>query len=408
MISGDHGEAFGKRHKRNFTHKNYLYDENIRNFLLVTDFSQNIGSGLYSAKRGELADYLPTLLSLTGTGDSGLMGKSLFSDSPERLHYFHKNINPEQWGLRDGQFKFIAQKIGEQKPQLFDISKDPFEKNNIASKYPNRIEQYRKLVASWFIRMNQSFVENLEGFEYEDKKGMSVSDLNSFGPKRMAFGVRIVGQDFKVLQNINPKENMTVWTQGVSYPKNRTLIYQFISPNGKKNSFNFEYSSEWSTTYVFHGQNKPMTEGLWTVNIFDKKKKILSNNFNVSKSAQLYLNRFAIKEGPQHISFGSKKSGGEFRRLLKINPLEDMVVQILSIPYRKSTKLDFSWTSPSGSVRSFFFTVKKGWDKVWIDHSALGAMEEGEWKLLISKDKVNLISGSFQVSKAAPLFNKAD
>jgi phosphoglycerol transferase MdoB-like AlkP superfamily enzyme len=38
-ITGDHGESLGEDHRGNIAHRNYLYEENIRNFLLIIDSS---------------------------------------------------------------------------------------------------------------------------------------------------------------------------------------------------------------------------------------------------------------------------------------------------------------------------------------------------------------------------------
>ena len=61
FIVGDHGEAFGNIHKSNFIHKNYLYEENIRNYLMIIDLEIKI-TPLSSRRRGFVADVMPTIL----------------------------------------------------------------------------------------------------------------------------------------------------------------------------------------------------------------------------------------------------------------------------------------------------------------------------------------------------------
>src|SRR5207253_2167808 len=40
LVIGDHGESFGELHSGNFTHRNFLYEENVRSLLLVADLKQ--------------------------------------------------------------------------------------------------------------------------------------------------------------------------------------------------------------------------------------------------------------------------------------------------------------------------------------------------------------------------------
>lgn len=42
VVIGNHGEAFGDLHPDNFTHKNYLYEENVGNFLMIIDLGKKV------------------------------------------------------------------------------------------------------------------------------------------------------------------------------------------------------------------------------------------------------------------------------------------------------------------------------------------------------------------------------
>ena len=122
VISGDHGQAFGKRHYGNFTHKNHLYEENIRNFLMIYD-PKNIKSHTHVSRQGYIGDIMPTLLeAYAGSNSLGTIGQNLLSPQYEtRIQYFHKNAYPELWGLVDGEWKFIVEKVGSKNPQLFNL-----------------------------------------------------------------------------------------------------------------------------------------------------------------------------------------------------------------------------------------------------------------------------------------------
>ena len=160
FVTGDHGEAFGQLHDRNFTHKNYLYEENVKTFLMISSPRIHHPSSrpLIVRRIGSLGDIMPTVLSLTGSEAVAVSGQDLFSPVYKpRPVFFHKFAPPELWGLRDGHWKFIATKIGEG-VELYDLEADPDEQVNIAPAYPARIQTYRQLCTQWYLTQNADYV----------------------------------------------------------------------------------------------------------------------------------------------------------------------------------------------------------------------------------------------------------
>lgn len=152
IITGDHGEAFGEYHKDNFTHRNYLYEENIRNFLIVWD-SQFENGPLTVSKIGSIKDIYATVFSQEG---------SLFNpDKKEEIQFFHKNSWPPQWGLIDGNFKFISTHDG-RKQEIYWLKDDPHEQRNLKALYPNRLKRYQAQTKKWFISEDENFKKNLK------------------------------------------------------------------------------------------------------------------------------------------------------------------------------------------------------------------------------------------------------
>lgn len=166
VISGDHGEAFGLQHPTNFFHRNYLYEENIKNFLLILDFKER-GGPILSQKRGEIGDVMPTLLALAGQDAGNAEGQNLFSPQyQETIHYFMTTIDPQKWGLRDGEWKFIAYQRdragqAESGPELYNLAQDPTEQNNLAPLLPTQVALYQQLIAAWYVRADQLFISHL-------------------------------------------------------------------------------------------------------------------------------------------------------------------------------------------------------------------------------------------------------
>lgn len=404
-ISGDHGEAFGKFHDNNFAHKSSVYEETIRNFLLIYSPTEEL-KGVYSKRRGSLADIMPTLINpYFEKPIKGLLGQSLYSKNfTEKLAYFHKNTHPEIWGVRDGQWKYFAEKVGGANAKLFNLVKDPTEQNNLILKYPERSKDYQSLIANWFVQTNDAFVKELKGYEYLGDAGLSLTDVNSYGPKRMAIGVKLKGLNFKPLKQIHPEESLTVWSHGVSYPKDTTLRYQFTSPKGKKNGFTFKHKSDWSTVYVYDRPKKPREPGVWRATIYDLKgNEILSTLYKVSSSEKLHWSSVKKKPGLRKLSFGIKKKKQDFQELEVINPKEHMAVFSLGIPYIASKKFVYEWVSPSGKIRTFNFKIKSGWHSAWVYHDQKSPMEEGQWTLNIKEDQKIVITANFKVDSNAPL-----
>ncbi|HLH30318.1 MAG TPA: LTA synthase family protein, partial [Terriglobia bacterium] len=122
LVIGDHGESFGELHPGNFTHRNFIYEENVRSFLLVADVKKKLAP--FTAEfPASHADVLPTTLDLLDArGDKG----SLFEPKPV-IEYFYKNTYPELWGLRDGQWKFIESVLPGHDSELYRLDQDPHE-----------------------------------------------------------------------------------------------------------------------------------------------------------------------------------------------------------------------------------------------------------------------------------------
>jgi phosphoglycerol transferase MdoB-like AlkP superfamily enzyme len=401
FITGDHGQAFAKRHTGNWTHKNFLYDENIKNFLLVLDPTKYDKFTSVDIK-GSIGDILPTISHFVSNEKIQVIGQNLFSNHyKQKLIFFHKNSNPELWGVIDGDYKFIASRMNEQTPELYNLKTDEKENINIILDHKEKIPIYTKKIKAWYLKLNNSFTSQLKNFK--ERPALTVEDLSSYGPKKISVGVNLLGEPFKELLKIHPDEDMSIWTQGVSYPVNTKLYYEFVSPSGKKKTFDFTYKKGWSSVKVYHKASSSMEEGLWKINIYLKNKKIITSEYNVSKKAKLHLDLFNKTGKINYISFGSRKNDNQFIQLDKINPNEDMEVQMLLSKFPKQKKLVFKWISPLKKEKSFHFTIKKGWTKSWVYHSSKQKMIEGEWTLVISHQKKELIRKAFTVEKGALL-----
>ena len=411
VICGDHGQAFGKRHRKNITHKNFLYEENIRNFCITIDVA-SINERVVSEQVGSVGDIMPTILGLARTPvPADVPGQNLFdSEYRERVVYFHKNAHPELWGLRDGNWKFISQKIANETPELYDLDSDPEEQKNLAGSYSNQVKEYQTLCQQWYIQTNADYCQRLENHAFAGGRGLSENEVTTCGPKILAFGHKPDDGNFVELQRINPEENMVAWTKWVSYQEKKTILYVWTSPSGSERSFTFTMQPDWSTSWVYHGAETTMEEGTWDLSLYDGNEKLISRRFTVDKDAPLISRRLfstdKIVAGPKPVTFGYKPENGDFIELQRIHPYEkDMVVCTNWVPYDGIRTILYEWISPSGRKKRFTFDVQAGWTTTWVYHAPELPMEEGGWQLSLYAHNNRVVSGHFYVDKAATLMS---
>jgi arylsulfatase A-like enzyme len=143
IIYGDHGEAFGQ-HVGNYGHTLFLYEENVRVPLLIS-MPGRITESRRVSPIASLLDLAPTVLDLMGLPvPTEYQGTSLLSPG-ERAALFFTDYSLPLVGVRDGNWKFIAE-LNSSRSKLFDFEADPKETRNLA-------EQHRDFVAIWHQRL---------------------------------------------------------------------------------------------------------------------------------------------------------------------------------------------------------------------------------------------------------------
>ena len=146
IIFGDHGEAFGQ-HEGNYGHSLFLYEENIRVPYLV------VAPGLVTeqvrvARTTSLIDTAPTILDLLGSPPpAGYQGLTALKGQSTMV-LFYTDYSLSLMGLRDGCWKYIYE-LESGRSKLFDLCQDAEERNDLASRYPDRIAAYRAHVQRW-------------------------------------------------------------------------------------------------------------------------------------------------------------------------------------------------------------------------------------------------------------------
>jgi phosphoglycerol transferase MdoB-like AlkP superfamily enzyme len=284
VISGDHGEAFGERHRGNFTHKNYLFEENIRTFLLIALADGTALQPQVLARPGSVADIAPTIMRLAGGSNSHYPHtQDLLADTFEvALNFFHKGTFPQQWGVRDGQWKFI-ENIRDGKPQLYNLATDPGETHNLAENYPRQVDLYHKRAEHWFIAQNHRFRRELAGFQPLDGAGLVASDLKTPGPKTLKMGL-MDNQTFIPKDAFHQEEAITSWIRLVPYDQDTQLTYWWISPSGQEIHISkFMIKKGWTTARLGMPKNafsEPL-KGEWTLVIKNGQQELQQQTFTL-------------------------------------------------------------------------------------------------------------------------------
>lgn len=234
-VMGDHGEAFGDRHPRNFLHGNFIYEENIRNLLLIR------GPGLAAVqdeRRVFIGDVAPTLLGLAGLSKQGLgvtmLGKNLLDrDYLEKIRFFHKSISPARWGLVDGNWKYIGAQSSFEHPELYDLSVDPFERKNLADLYPDHISEYECRVHQWYLDTQKEYFTHIKGLEYLATNKNDFALAKQGGARALNVGMWEAKGGFHVKDHFSTTSVPVVQVDWVPTNDAKFCEFRWISPEKK-------------------------------------------------------------------------------------------------------------------------------------------------------------------------------
>jgi len=147
VVTADHGEAFGDPHAT-WGHGFRLYDEGVRVPLMIWSpvlFPQ----GRRADTVGSHVDLAPTVLDLLGVEAPGEWeGRSLFAESRPPRAYFYAANDHYLLGVREGDLKYVYD-ASRGRDQLFDLARDPDERENLAAARPEVCLRLRQRLAAW-------------------------------------------------------------------------------------------------------------------------------------------------------------------------------------------------------------------------------------------------------------------
>ncbi|MCA9964238.1 MAG: sulfatase-like hydrolase/transferase [Anaerolineales bacterium] len=157
IVVGDHGEAFG-RHAQS-GHASYIYEENVHVPLVLINPLLFTGE-TYTTIGGDV-DLAPTIFDLLELPPhADWEGNSLFSTNRSGRTYFFAPWSDLLFGMREDNFKLIFN-ASSNKYELYDLSTDPYETQNLADEMPEVVEAGHKRLAAWVQYHDQYMAERM-------------------------------------------------------------------------------------------------------------------------------------------------------------------------------------------------------------------------------------------------------
>jgi len=143
VIVGDHGESLGQHAE--WTHACLVYESTLR-IPLIFRCGRRLGGGVHLPHRVSQVDIVPTALSLLGLENPARTdGHDLTEPvAPDRLVYFETlhALLCYGWAPLVGVYEERYKYIEAPRPELYDLSRDPFELRNL---YDEQLETAKRL-----------------------------------------------------------------------------------------------------------------------------------------------------------------------------------------------------------------------------------------------------------------------
>jgi arylsulfatase A-like enzyme len=166
FVTSDHGQGLSDHNDA--YHSINVYEESVRGVFVFR--GPGVAPGVVSDAPVQHVDVLPTILDLVSPGSQrslGLPGRSLTgelagrpSSDPDRPVYVYRQLYPgprvvrgtavrgEQFGIRVGSWKYI-EGTRDGVRELFDLSRDPGELENLADAEPEKRRELAERLAEW-------------------------------------------------------------------------------------------------------------------------------------------------------------------------------------------------------------------------------------------------------------------
>ncbi|MCP4197358.1 MAG: sulfatase-like hydrolase/transferase [Proteobacteria bacterium] len=233
IVTSDHGEAFGDLHAKNLIHAEFCYDEDSHLFLILHNPGA-LGQPVQSDRLGSHADLLPTILHILGISrELPIDGQSLLSSVYEEpiIYCFSRR----QIGVRDGDLKFLTMRRERQR-ELYDLSKDPQEQDDISRDNPDKVAAYEKMARGWKARVSRAYRDRIAatGLTKKETQRLASRRRNKiFGGVQARIDSAAICQGGACDAGFKKGQPLTVRVR-VKKPGYLGLLVELFDPAGKK------------------------------------------------------------------------------------------------------------------------------------------------------------------------------
>jgi len=209
VLVGDHGEAFGE-HDEFASHMVFCYEANLRVPLIF--YNQKLFSeSKVIPQRVSTIDLMPTVLDLAGLKKGeDIQGESLLDlmegegSGGDRRVYIESMYGKEEFnwapltGIIDGDYKFISLP----KQELYNIKKDPLEKDNLFLKKGRLLREMEKKLQETILKFSGRGDSRRELGKEDMEHLKSLGYISSYGGK----GEKVIDPKDGIVLNVRLKE----------------------------------------------------------------------------------------------------------------------------------------------------------------------------------------------------------
>ncbi len=401
VVTGDHGDGFGEHGAHG--HRESGFDEAVRGFVLL-GFPPDLIHP-HQSRRVAMLDYLyPTLMALAGSGgqaNDGLLSTTLIP----RLHFFHFQIRPGAWGVRDGQWKYLAQPGNN--ALLFDLVADPGEQHNVSERYPERMAVYDALCANWYVSKDREFLTLQRGGT--DMAALDQDKLMEPGLKHLRIGYGLVTSEatFQVVQAdaFHPEEPVFIEAVWLGYQEPREVSYVWVAPDGATQRQQLGLGDSLQTRRERARLPMPMQIGRWAMQVFVDGNMVRNQWFQVSSGQQrkllsdpgLLTKATAAKL--QSLMVGEKTATHQVTEKQRFLPVEGFVIRSQCLPGLMDEAFEYELISPKGQRMVFPFTLLAGTIKQDREIMPPIPMWQGIWKVQLNGPEGLLAETRFEIQE---------
>lgn len=244
VIVGDHGEAFGEHGE--FGHQVFCYEENLRVPFIIA--GKQLPKDKRIARRVDIMSVMPTILDILDIqvpkkiqGDSLLplvQGEQL----KHKGFYFESKFGNEAMGCAEikGWLELDYKYIHVPQPELYNLEKDPLEKNNlyagkeaVAMGMKRKMEDYIKKTATAQFdsgrKMSAAEIKKLESLGYLTSSGNTSSSGNLPDAKTLIQGWSHYLKGNEMLRTQDKEEAIRHYTEAVRLNPGFTWPYSRLA-----------------------------------------------------------------------------------------------------------------------------------------------------------------------------------